>query len=296
MKTAIKILVGLLVVGIIVTVVGLIITDFNFSDMTTFANADEDYTVEERATEFAATKIRIEADDRVIKFAPSTDGKYGIKYYQAEYDTVTYAEESGVISIKAKMARRRWVFFRRASRDVRTITVQVPEAFSGEIDVTTSNGDISVENIGALTRLTLSSSNGDLTAKDLTVSGQVRMDTSNGEITVDTLAASSGITVESSNGEIDIRATSAASIDADTSNGDIDFIDVTCDDVLAMSSNGNLRISLFGQQQSYEINVDTSNGGIRVGGIKVSSQIMNSGAPKKLRAETFNGSIEINFK
>lgn len=295
MKTAIKVLVALLIVGIIVSIVGLIITDFNFLNIESFALADEDYSVAEHITEVEVTKISIEADDRIIKFIPSADGKYGIKYYKSEYDKVTYAEEGGVISIKNKMERK-WFFFRRASKEIRTITVQVPTVFSGEIDVTTSNGDVSAESLNAFTRLTLASSNGHLSAKNLTVNGQARLQTSNGEINIDTLSVSGSISAKSSNGEIEIKSTSAEAIDAITSNGNIDLINITSDNVSAKSSNGNLEITLYGQQQSYEIDVDTSNGSIKVGGIKVSSQIINSGAAKKLRAETSNGSIEIKFQ
>lgn len=296
MKTAIKVLVGLLIVGIIVSVVGLIIMDFDFSDIKSFAVADKDYTAAENTSEIDAAKISIEADDRIIKFTPSADGKYGIKYYQAEYDKVTFSEEGGVISIKAERDKRRRFLFRRASKEVRTVIVQVPEVFDGEIDVTTSNGDVSAERLAPFARLTLASTNGHLWAKDLTVNGQVRLNTSNGEIIIDTLAAGDGIIAKSSNGEIEIKAASATAIDADTSNGNIDLVNITCDNVSAKSSNGNLEITLYGQQQTYEIDVDTSNGSIRVGGIKVSSQIINSGAAKKLRAETSNGSIEVNFQ
>ncbi len=260
-----------------------------------YAIADEDYTVTEFQSEFEATKIYIQADNRILKFISSSDSQYSIKYYQAEYDKVTYTEEGGVISIIAKYDKKlRWAV-RQPSREVRTIVVQVPDTFGGEIDANTSNGSVSVENLAALKSLTLNTLNGKIEAKGLTVSEHARLKTSNGAISIDALTVKNGINAKNSNGKITITSTSAAAIDAYTSNGDVEMKKIICDNISAKTSNGSVDITLYGQQQSYEIDVDTSNGSIVVDGLKIAKQIINGGAAKKLRAETSNGSINIDF-
>ncbi|MDD4315943.1 MAG: DUF4097 family beta strand repeat-containing protein [Clostridia bacterium] len=296
MKTAIKVVVSLLILGVILAVIGLIVIDFDFANISSYFKTDKDYTVTQTSSEYAATGIVIESDNRIVKLIPSTDAKYSIKYYQSEYDKVTYTEADGVIRIKAKMEKRKWwLNLGRTSNEVRTILIGVPTSFEGTIDVETSNGDVTADNLGELQRLSLESSNGDITAKSMNVDGAVTLNSSNGDISISVLSSSAKVYARTTNGEITIDALSAAETTMHSSNGDIEISGINCSNIEATSSNGEVEITLFGEQSDYEIEVETSTGSITLDGIKISDQTLNGGAAKRLKAITSNGSIEIDF-
>lgn len=295
MKTAIKVVIGIAVVGLLLIIVGLAMVKFDITQISAIFNEDVDYVEINKSTEYECTKIQVDAHNNIVKLVKSTDEKTNITYFESEKNIITYLEENGTISIVSKMEKQHWFipsFSWRATS--KTITIALPESFKGIIDIKTSNGNITVENLGVIESLTLISSNAIITAKDTTVEGNVSLKSSNGKIIVTNLVCKD-IAMETENGKIQTTNLKAEKVAGESSNGDINYANTLSDNITAKTSNGKITMTIKGQYPDYEVDVSTSNGSVKVNNIKVSNQIINLGAAKKAKAKTSNGSIVIEF-
>jgi len=145
----------------------------------------------------------------------------------------------------------------------------------GDIDVDTSNGEVTVANIA----------------------GTVKVETSNGKIDIDHIVGS--IRLDTSNGAINMRDIDG-SIDAETSNGAIVFRGHLLGDTHRMrTSNGAIEVAIP-QDLALRIDASTSNGSIStnlplIGDTqgKSWSATLNSPSASTLELRTSNGSIRI---
>lgn len=294
MKTALKIFISIIIIGVILALVGLIIIDFDFKNL---VHADDaDYTLSEESTDAETNRVIVEADDRIIKFARATGQDINYTYYQSDDDKVTVSQNNGTLRIEAQLDRKwKWFNFSRVSPKVRTITISVPETFDGKIEVKTSNGSIYVNNLGTIESLDLRSSNGSIEVDKVSATKNSNLKTSNGTISVEDSSFYADLNMQTNNGKVKTERVIAVRIEGQSSNGNVNLMNTECNDITAKTSNGSVNISAKGKFEDYEVRVSTSNGTIRVNGTKVSSQTINSGQSKTIRATTSNGSIDVDF-
>lgn len=172
-------------------------------------------------------------------------------------------------------------------------TVTVPAG--SELDIRTSNGAVSVEEVGAAVRVT--TSNGPVTIAGS--SGDAVVATSNGEVRVTDTTGT--IDVRSSNGRATIEASEAVVV-VDTSSGDVGFEgSLAAGDSRFTTSNGTVRVTLPARA-SFALDASTSNGRITVG-----YPLATSGAASEtrlqgrvgdepavsIRIETSNGDVTV---
>jgi DUF4097 and DUF4098 domain-containing protein YvlB len=294
-KGMIKVAVSVIIIGAIVCGIGFFVGDFSFADIRKSFFRDDDFTLVEKDFESDADKININADNNIIEFRVSDDAGFHTSYYVANYYKVTLDYSGDTVSINAKNTQK-WNFLRYGyvSAKVRTMIIEVPAAFEGEITVDTANGNVSSNEIGRLTKLNINTTNGDIGVSGLISDGGILLDTTNGEIELRNISAAS-VSAETTNGEIVMNNVLAPEISADTNNGRIEFIGITSDSVEAETTNGLIKISIYGDKDDYKIDVGTTNGDITVDGLKILNQVINPGKAEKISAETTNGKIEINF-
>lgn len=295
MKTAVKIFISIIIIGVILALVGLIIIDFDFGNL---VNADEEYTLNEDSAEETINDLVIDVDDRIIKLIRTGDEELSFSYYEADNDIVTVKEQNEVLTIEAEKQPKKWRWFhvQTTSSKVRTITVFLPQTFSGEINVTTANGSIYVEELGTLKSLDLTSKNGSIEVKKVSINEDTYLRTSNGTIIVEDVSCYAELNMRTNNGKVEANYVIASKIDGESSDGNVNLHNAESNNIIGKTSNGSVDIIVKGEYEDYEIEVSTSLGQIRVNGTKVSSQTINSGKDKKIRATTFNGSVEVDFK
>ena len=194
--------------------------------------------------------------------------------------------------------------------------IKVPKACAAEID--TSNGSIHVERLAGT--IVLGTSNGAVHAAD--IDGNLDIDTTNGRVQLDDIrgdadadTSNGAVTIEKITGKCDVRTSNGSiaiadargNIRADTSNGGIrvDASPPADGVVLLDTSNASIKLTLPAAIAA-ELDLDTSNGTVRVDFGDIPKEIRRqsktrvnatvNGGGGRIRADTTNGSITVNFR
>lgn len=295
-KVLTKIIVFIIIIGILITVAGFIIGGVTFADFRNGFSGDDQYTAGQYNETLQVSKIFIDCEDNIINLVVSDDDKFNISYYESDDYDVTVTNDENVLSLQAKYNKRIWFKFRYPSSTVRTITVQVPSDYEGEILIKNSNGGIMLDSISNITNLDLRTSNGKVEVSNMQVSGNVDIRTSNGNITVSNYIVTGYIEMVTSNGKVNLNSVIASKVKAISSNGSINATGLESDNIDAATSNGSVELSIKGEYSEYMVDVSTSLGNIKVNGTGVTSQIINPSSSNKVKARTSNGSIDIAFE
>ena len=148
------------------------------------------------------------------------------------------------------------------------VVIELPEGFTGSLELKTSNGFIEMTDQNDLAELVCSTSNGPIQLRNITSAKSVSCETSNGDIRLMT-----------------VRAKNA--LKAKTSNSPIEAERIQSDEIELQSSNGRITGTILGKMEDYVIRSSTSNGN--------NTLPERTTGSKKLTAETCNGSIELFF-
>jgi len=277
MRKVIGITLLLVFLGVVFTVVGFFMSDE--TNLNLFERPD--YTLTELTYEAAdVSELKMIFSNRAIEVFPSETDQIIIKYYEAENDWIDVTlEEEGLELIN----RTRWVFgiswgiWNWGGVDVYNVEVYLPASVLDYVlYVTTSNGAISIMDITDLKKLNFKSSNGAIKIEDVHVTDYFKADTSNGKVILDNVTCDALVSVHTSNGEIEIDHLNAQNINAYTSNGSIE-------------------VNIYGQYSQYRVEMDTSNGSTYIDGEEKNDSIYNPSLSNVINLDTSNGSIRVNF-
>ncbi len=231
----------------------------------------EDSTVKEKTAmaQVSETKlIYLDVSNREIKVNRIDGDEIKIAYTENQNEKFDFTNENGSVKLIKRSSigfPSGWNLFGNWSSS--PITVGVPESYSGELYLDTSNGGISVDNMAHATKITCSSSNGGVVIRD-TQAQDVAVDSSNGGIVLKGLTASGTVHV-------------------DTSNSGIAIQNLTAPDVALNTSNGSIIGNIIGKEEDYSITTSTSNGSC--------TPQSRSGGSKRLTADSSNADIRIQF-
>lgn len=167
--------------------------------------------------------------------------------FESLYD-VKFEERSGEVEVKVEKKGTVTKWFKSGAKA--KFVIEVPEAT--EIDIDTSGGSITAENINAQARL--DTSGGAIRASR--IGGELLADTSGGSITIEDVDGD--VNADTSGGGIHVTSV-RGNVRADTSGGSITVIDVT-GDIDADTSGGGIKIEEAGGY----VRADSSGGPIRV--------------------------------
>ena len=186
-------------------------------------------------------------------------------------DFEVLANQTGnVVEVKGRGVSRSWWSWGFDDPEVR-ITVQVPQNHS--LDINTSGGDISVQNVAG--RMTAETSGGDVILKKL--SGKMLISTSGGDIKVEDIEGD--FKGETSGGDVVIVG-SKGNTDAGTSGGDVRITGGE-GKLRAETSGGDIIIVLTGQNKG--IVAETSGGDIEI--------VVDKDVRANIDASTSGGSV-----
>jgi len=238
-------------------------------------------------------EILIDLDSKDIEIVPvlGTEMIITHKYEELNNFEIDIDEVSNVLTIRnADSTQFQWTNFRSifyflGERD--SIIIEVPvELLLGDIDISVINGDVKIFDV-ELGQLDIITSNGIVSLDELIVNDDVTINTSNGEIHIEDVVGVYNLNVNTSNGRIYIRNTEFSKyyldtsngkiilrnlnvdnkdgvlLEAETSNGDIELNDVYVEDVTLDTSNGD--IDFFNEDLTFiveNLDTDTSNGNI----------------------------------
>lgn len=277
MRKVIGVTLLLIFVGVVLSVVGFLLSDE--TDFKLFQKAD--YDLKELTYEKLEVKeLSIILNNRDVIITPSESDQIEITYYESEYDWFeieTDGNQLDIINRTKWYLGVSWGLFNLTSEEYTKVEIKLPASvIDYEIDITTSNGTIDLNDLLQLKELKLKSSNGTIRVNDVHVTDYFKLDTSNGKILVDDVSSDALMIVHTSNGGINIDNIIAENIDASTSNGAIE-------------------VRIVGQYDNYRIEMDTSNGTNYIDGEERNDSVYNPTKSNKIKLDTSNGSIRLYF-
>lgn len=314
MKTALKIFAGIIAVGLITCLIGLFIVNFNLKEIKAIFIEDDDYTLMTETSDYSAEDIYIKIYNKNIEIIESNDESFHISYYTSEKHKISYSEDNNKISlIEEKAVYNSFLGFCFPAQKVKKVLLSLPASFEGNLDINTSNAKITMNDLGTFGNINFDTSNGNIEFSNMSTNS-LNLDTSNGSINIFDITCNSTIKLATSNSDINIRNIECNNLDittsnseimsnniiavaivAETSNGDIEMKNILSNDIDLRTTNDDIEISLKGKIDDYKIDINTSNGKNKINGIIFGNQIINSNAPKRIKAKTTNSDITIDF-
>lgn len=276
MRKIIGITLLLLFLGVLFTVIG-----FLLGDETNFTIIDRpNYTLKELTYEASEIyDLDMILDNRDVSIIPSDNNQIVITYYESEYDwfeVETEEEQLTIINRTKWFLGISWGIF-SLGYDYNKVEIQLPvSVLEYALDIKTSNGRIDLNDLVQIKELKLISSNGTIAVNDVHVSDYFKLDTSNGKILINDISCDALMNIHTSNGEINIDKLRA-------------------DNLVANTSNGSITVKIVGQYENYRIEMDTSNGTNYIDGEEKNDSVYNPSQTNLINLDTSNGSIRLNF-
>ncbi|MFA5449815.1 MAG: DUF4097 family beta strand repeat-containing protein [Clostridia bacterium] len=290
MKTAFKVFIAILIVGLVLGIIGLAITGF---DLNKFKSDPNSTKVEKQETLGSKSQITIDAENNEISFSVSSDDDIHITYYESDDYIVSYQADEEKIDISAQY-KKRWLTWGVTKNH--PITVSLPSAFNGSLDAQTNNGKISINSSGVVfSGITFTTNNGKISLDNVVCEGNIDVQSDNGEISFKNVEGKN-LMADVNNGKVKGRNIKGDSIVFGTDNGEIDATDILSPHIELSSSNGNIKGTIIGNSDDYKAVLSVSLGNIKYNAQSMGSQTINPSAPKYIKAKTSMGSVDISFK
>lgn len=292
-----------LIIGIGIFACGFAISGWNIFAMETQAPFEE----KTFTSNSNITSIQIEDKNTPVILTKSSDDKVHITYYENNKRKYSISE-NGILSVK-KINNYQWYdYFFNISFQIKSLTVEVPESFKGDITIDTNNAKISIEDL-EVSNLTAVTSNGSIELRSVKANENIETHTSNGSVDIQKITVGK-LNIETSNAHITCKEINSTDLSAKTSNGRITLSDVkTENEVFAKTSNGSIETERLLAEKSITLN--TSNASITgsvsgsIADYSIVSHTSNAnnnlpenlqGGSKQLNVDTSNGRIDITFE
>ncbi len=292
MTRGLKIGLALILIGI-----GLVAIVSVTSGSEIFQNGEEYYTYYEE--EYAAdtfSSFAFDFDNRRVYIYESTDDKIRLSYYLHEKDESIFDDETVEMSLSIT---RKWYLnfslFNFTNTKYFEVYLYLPSSLLDySFDIDTSNGKIILDGIGACDSINLETSNGEIEVNNIEAR-VINLKTSNGEIKMTDVTVETNLKGDSSNGRVTLNNISADKIEMKTSNGKVKAENIAANNVKLDSSNGEIFLSIQGEQNSYRIVLNTTNGHRILGDLRIESGIINADKANSVELKSSNGDVEVQF-
>lgn len=267
-----KIVLGLILVGAAMVCIGSMFFHNRMSNETfTTTRSVRELTVDDR--NMPVDVVGVSGKRTRIKYKNSRDIKYKIK------------QTSNTLTLERKRTIGFSFDFFNFGNSSPRVTIEVPKAKLKDLQIETSNGKVSAENL-TLDNLDLETSNSKMTINDVDASN-VDAETSNGKVELSHLKFDDG-SFETSNSKMDLLDLSFSEGEFQTSNGKINLMNLKPAKSLSLeTSNSEINGTIIGNKEEFSITSKTSNASNNLGNQKDGS--------KELEVKTSNGDIEVAF-
>ncbi|MCL1901361.1 MAG: DUF4097 domain-containing protein [Firmicutes bacterium] len=271
--------------GAIVCVIAFGIAGWDYKKLSTRA------PLEQKSAVYDNTNQNITLFDSNVKVTvnKSNDDKIHIDYQESEDLHYTITTTPDVIKFEKKDDYEWYQHLFIIHFEWPSVTIFLPDDYSGILDLTTSNDRVELKNIDTSNNITIKTSNARINLEDVTAN-KIDVQTSNGRVDLENIKANK-IDVQTSNGRIQAKNTeSLSSTELKTSNGNINITSLKSNgDIVLRTSNGDIGGSIIGNKDDYKITSHTSNSSNNI------PSVTPVGYTKNLTATTSNGKINIQF-
>ena len=228
-----------IIIGAALTVGALAVADFDINKFTYGGK----YMDKTRIIDDIPGTVRLNDENVRITVLPAKDDKITIRYEENDKYFYTIEEKSGVLEISSNRGKWRIISFDWSFHTPEVI-IEIPKGYDGDLDIISDNSNLSLEGID-FKNLHSSISNGAVSVEEIKTSGECELISSNGKISVSDSSFSEGMSVQTSNSSIELEELDARGkeITAVTSNGKLTAEELYGDEINLKTSNAKIEIS-----------------------------------------------------
>lgn len=309
-----KIIISIGVIGLILVIIGLVLTKGDFGKLKAAFVSDEDYEYVEKTGSDLINDVDVDVDDNHVTFYKSEDESYKLEYYESEYDKIIVNVIEGRLIVRNEEKHKiRFFNWKIKSHKVSQIAIYLPQSFTGKIKTDITSGKLNISNF-TLSNLEVKITSGDSAIDNLIVNGNVDIELTSGKTTINkitcydlTVDGTSGkINLNNSlinnraklkvtSGDINVNDSEFIKLEAKVTSGEINLVKIKSNDIITNITSGEINIQIVGNKDEYKTILDINSGKIYYDNIKVLSQIFNPNGAKYLEAKGSSGKIIINF-
>ncbi len=127
--------------------------------------------------------IEIDVRDREIEILTSEDDQIHINYYESEKEKINVTVSNGQLNVKF-VDEKSWIdrIGLKPSIDVRRIKIQIPNNLISNLEISTTNENITLSDLSIQNNLTLNSNGGDIKISSIQAGSTISLTTKNGSI------------------------------------------------------------------------------------------------------------------
>lgn len=300
--------------GLIMVILGFVLTKGDFTKIKAAFINDEDYEFQTVAGDEKISQVNIEVHDNNIKFYKSVDETYKVEYYTSEEDQINTNISNGKLEILGQ--KNRWfnLFnWRIKSAKVSQINIYLPNSYNGEITLDLTSGNTSIEDF-QINTLNVYITSGSLNLKNVEVDTNINFEITSGKIYLTNVtcsnlngeATSGSITIKDSSvnnnteleitsGNIKVTDSNFNKFEANATSGNITLSYVSGNQFITDITSGDTYMKLLGTKDDYRTILNINSGDILYLGIRIKEINVNPHASKYLKATGTSGDIEIEF-
>lgn len=166
------------------------------------------------------------------------------------------------------------------------MVIYLPKDFSGELEISTSNGDVKLGMLELDEALTISTTNGSILLSSISAY-EITASTTNKRLSLSDISATE-LSVSTSNARIELSDLTAKRMTATTTNASIDFSQLFGEKFTFKTSNGDIDGSILGVQSLFSLDMSTDR-------TAYPESVDDPRAQYRLSAATTCGDIHIDF-
>lgn len=282
--------------GIIVTVIAFAVADWDYKKLSTRA------TLEERSATYDYEDQDITLLDKSTKVIinNSNDEKIHVSYQESEDLHYNITATSDIIKFEKKDDYKWYQYIFTFDFQWPTITISLPDGYSGTLDLKTTNSRIELKNLHTEKNITIrttndrvklenidaqkidiQTTNDPVELKNVKSAGDLKIKTTNDKVTLENVEATGNLTIETTNDRVTLENVKAQKIDASTTNDKIQakntasigstelktkngVINITNlksgGDIVLKTTNDRIEGTIIGKMSDYKITSKTTHG------------------------------------
>jgi len=272
-----------ILVGIVISVIGLAVGGFEIKNYTTRSYEKKEVSVE--AAEI--TKIITDIVSSDINIVYKDIDEINITYYEEENEVYQIKTDNGQLKIIYE-DNRKW--YQRISFGFyieNNITIELPKDMKVDLDLNTVSGVINVSDIISDV-VKIKNVSGEIEVKNIQAESVVIKSTS-GEMDIRNIQAEN-VVIEGKSGDVNVNGGVGDIISIKTISGEISVNKIEYNDITLSSTSGEIEGTIIGNESDYNISSDTVSGDNNL------RDNIDGDRSKRLTVNTTSGGIDINFR
>lgn len=291
-----KTMIVFFIVAGILLVIGGIAMGATFEDITTFITNDQDYQLVDPYTyQETIQTLEVDVTTRNVVIAPSEDDMISVSYYEKEDDiwNVTLVDHVLKVTLDEEFTISHWFSWSFASREVLTLTINIPANETFNIDATTNTGDIVLSHFLNVETLNLKTDTGRIDVEDVDATSAT-LDTATGSVHYDLGNIDTKLSIDTNTGSVYISNVDTYQIDVNVDTGSIYLNQVNSNKIDLKSNTGSIYTTDL-DLTNRTLKLQTDTGTVKVNNLSQGNEynLVLTDSNYYLNATTDTGSINI---